>query len=652
MGVFWKILFYLLSASAVSGCGNLKVGIQSSHEDLKKKDVFISIPSMKITEGSSLLVILNSSESLAPEQGSLQWTLSGNSPNNHFVATTGNATLSGYSGTFLVASKDDLLINGTRSFTLSLELSASSNYTLKNAHYTVEIEDNDITAAPTITVNPLNSISLANVGAYSFSGACSENSRPVNISITDSQSTVINISPAPVCSNNTWTLSGADLSALSDGTAAVEIVHTNEIGATVSTNQNLYKDATAPSAPLGLQLKYSSLLLDHTGPIILSNAGTDAGIGLEKSQLRLVHSDGTIIRDWFDNGTFLTYAEDDWFGFKNVALTSNEQYKIQARSIDKLGNTSTISEHLFTAKMCPSNYVAIYPLSSPPSGNFPEYPYPSTSFCVAKFEMKAVDGSGNLVNGGNGTISYSSTYIPSSRSDGAPWVRVSRNSASNECQSIGQNLITNGQWQTIARHIASTDANWSLGQKFNGTLNIGNYLGWGTSAVADGLAFSASTAKTLAASSSSIAFSDNNDYAGVTDPSNFALKRTHILPWGGPKLWDLGGNAMESVRDIAYANAWVTQAATTPVYNLPSDKIDYFGLNGTFTNCLAPDQGTNLCHLGLVLLPSASDAWNLAIHRGSHYANGHDNGLFKVDGMDGTTDTSVTTGFRCVIDNP
>ncbi|MNK94988.1 hypothetical protein D3C87_1152100 [compost metagenome] len=229
--------------------------------------------------------------------------------------------------------------------------------------------------------------------------------------------------------------------------------------------------------------------------------------------------------------------------------------------------------------------------------------------------------------------------------------------AVNRCADIGQALITNGQWQTLARHIANTASNWSSGTVLNGYLSIGNYSdGISATAVADGLAFG--TMKTLASSSATVAFSDSTPYVGVRAAPIFASKRTHELPWGDV-IWDLGANATETMRDIVPANQWLTLPANTPIADLTGGFIDLFGFTGSIASCTdiddavdAWDQIGNKCTAGLAILPTAVDAWDLSINRGSHYANGFDNGIFKVDTMDGTTDTLNYGGFRCVIENP
>lgn len=418
-------------------------------------------------------------------------------------------------------------------------------------------------------------------------------------------------------------------------------------------------DATGPSAPTGLAFEFKSMKLNSTGPIQMTSVGSDIS-GVLKTQLRLVDGSDAVVVDWFDNGVNTTYKNGSWSGFTGLSLTGGATYKVQARSIDNLNNLGSIAELSFTANNCPTNYVPVYPLASRPAGNYPTYPYPTQTFCVAKFEMKAVDGSGNLVNSGNGNVNWNAAHLPSSRPDGTPWAKqITQVRASQKCQEIGQALVTNGQWQTMARHIASTDSNWSTGVAYSTFLSIGNYGPISSTAVTDGLAFG--SIKALAASSATIPFDDNNGYVGILTPTKFEGLRTHNFPWGD-KIWDLGGNVAELVRDIGAANNYVinpsgnsgdAQHSTL----LGPALIDMFGFSQNYSACTFSASGTwmqdqNFCHMGEVILPKSSDNWDQAIARGSHYSNGSDNGIFKVDGMDGTTDNVAYYGFRCVIENP
>lgn len=751
----WYVFLALLLT--LSGCGLITSSV-SQLADLPSLDqndnkVTLTLPSLVLVEGGSLLVVLNTSTEL--EVGaSLAWTITGTDAATTFTGISGTVLFSGgQAGSFSIVSIDDALVNGTRNFTLQMVLTGSA-MTLANSSFSIQVTDNDV--RPTITLAALATVTSANVSTYGMSGTCSSNAQNVVVAITDGVHTVTP-SPQPTCLAGVWSLSNLDLTSLNEGSLSVTVDHADSAGNTAVqivralfkdtlppsvpslvidgvskasltespvitftgalqadldhyeiqvknlntsavmktwatfvsgnvvtgltlTSETVYfvevrsvdtygnvstagssdgwiADTSGPTAPTGLAITYQSLKLDSTGPLSIVTYGTDAGVGVQKTQVRLVTAADVVVKDWVDNALNISYQENTWNGFAGVTLVAAAGYKIQARSIDNLSNVGAVAELAFTAKTCPVNYVPVYPLVTRPTGNFPMYPYPTSSVCVAKFEMKATDGAGTLSNGGNGNVTYSTAYHAASRPDGTPWIKMTQVRAANRCVDIGQALITNGQWQTMARHIASTPSNWSTGTVLSGYLNVGNYTdGVSATAVADGLAFG--TMKTLAASSASVAFSDSNGYVGTRAAPLFAGKRTHTLPWGDV-IWDLGGNAMETMRDYMPANQWMTLPANTYTANLTGTFVDHFGLSGPFTGCVDIDDAVdnwdqvgNKCTLGAAIVPTASDAWDLAINRGSHYSNGGDNGIFKVDTMDGTTDTLNYGGFRCVIENP
>ncbi len=415
-------------------------------------------------------------------------------------------------------------------------------------------------------------------------------------------------------------------------------------------------DTTGPSAPTGLAFSYQSMKLQQTGPVTLSTLGSDLGSGVKLWQLRLLTDTNTVLEDWKDMGTDLTFKKNSWYGFTDLSLSEGANYKIEARSVDYLDNLGSVATLNFQAKVCPTYYVPVYPLENRPSGLFPQFPYPDKAFCVAKFEMKAVDTNGDLVNSGNGYTNYNAAYLPASRPDGTPWAKqITQVRALQKCTQIGQGLITNAQWQTMARHIAADASNWSSSVVGQDRLIIGNYTGTiSATAVADGLAFG--TQKFLAASSATVPFDDNNGLVGIPPSVDPDGRRTHHFPWG-ERIWDLGGNVAEVMRDIGAANNWLTNTSHEFTVNFVTPLVDIAGLVSDFSGCsfLTAGAGTqtdNQCHLGKGMLPPVSYAWDQALSRGSYANNGHDNGLFKIDGYDGTTDAITYYGFRCVIENP
>jgi len=152
------------------------------------------------------------------------------------------------------------------------------------------------------------------------------------------------------------------------------------------------------------------------------------------------------------------------------------------------------------ALTCPSGYILVPPLA----------PYTSQEFCVMKYEAKA-DGNKKAI----------------SQASEKPWVHVNRATSISECQSLGPGygLISNDQWQTIARNIAGVAINWSGNKVGSGELNRGS----SDSASADG----------------SISTGKPTPEADIKEPWH-SQKRTHTLS-NGNIIWDLAGNVAEWV---------------------------------------------------------------------------------------------------------
>lgn len=100
------------------------------------------------------------------------------------------------------------------------------------------------------------------------------------------------------------------------------------------------------------------------------------------------------------------------------------------------------------ALTCPNGFISVPHLA----------PYTSSDFCVMKYEAKD-DGNKK----------------PTSKASGVPWMLIDRANAREKCKLLGSgyDLISNDQWQTIARNIAGVGTNWSSGKVANGELNRG-----------------------------------------------------------------------------------------------------------------------------------------------------------------------------------
>ena len=113
---------------------------------------------------------------------------------------------------------------------------------------------------------------------------------------------------------------------------------------------------------------------------------------------------------------------------------------------------------------CPGNFV-------PVPGNSD---YGTQDFCVMKYEAKAQrnDDSGYSEHGcytGACDTSLDALNVTdhkvASVAAHKPWVRINRLQAKTECQKmgVGVDLISNNQWQTLARNIENVADNWASG---------------------------------------------------------------------------------------------------------------------------------------------------------------------------------------------
>lgn len=173
---------------------------------------------------------------------------------------------------------------------------------------------------------------------------------------------------------------------------------------------------------------------------------------------------------------------------------------------------------------CPENFVFI-----------PANPTLQTlSFCVMKYEAKK-------------TALGGTSFVARSQALGLPWTGIARGtdgssiaSAWKACRDLGNgyDLISNAQWQAIARNIESVPQNWSSGAVGAGDLNQGDSKSMEPlSAVEDD-------------DKGCVGIEKNTDNLPTDSCGSkwHPSKRTHILSTGGI-LWDLSGNVWEWVSD-------------------------------------------------------------------------------------------------------
>jgi len=187
---------------------------------------------------------------------------------------------------------------------------------------------------------------------------------------------------------------------------------------------------------------------------------------------------------------------------------------------------------------CPQNYVWVPGNPTPGLGSVANKDG-VPSFCIAKFEMKhPTDATGY------DRAKRDPEAVPVSQPQNKPWIFIARNEARAACERVKipgftVALISNGEWQAVARDIESVAANWWRGKFEKGMMANGH--------------------GTVGDPSASLPVVDEADpYDGIVfnnpdEPGDMMVeykrwhrRRVFRLSTGGV-LWDLSGNADEWV---------------------------------------------------------------------------------------------------------
>ena len=273
-----------------------------------------------------------------------------------------------------------------------------------------------------------------------------------------------------------------------------------------------------------------------------SHPQTDVGAGFLGFQVAIGTSPyGDDAMPWTDSGAALDAVIGD-----DVALPDPLDplgwYWVSVRATDEAGNRSqpTTSAGFIT---CPDDYVFV------PGDDA----LGATPFCLARYEMRA--------EGLDGYAGFDAGVLPESRPDGAPWSTVTTGEARVLCDSLGfsYQLVTNRQWQAVARSIERTASNWSGGSVGSGLVNRGHCDR--DPEVALG--------------------SDGDGCVGTNNPScedpghaDWHQKRTHTLH-NGELLWDLAGNLQERVDGSAGAPAGLWMDFDSSAFTVDPGWEDY-----------------------------------------------------------------------------
>lgn len=225
-----------------------------------------------------------------------------------------------------------------------------------------------------------------------------------------------------------------------------------------------------------------------------------------------------------------------------------------------------------------------------------------SDFCVAKYEMKNVSG------------------VATSQAAGTPWVSIIRTNAITECRALGGNydMLTNAQWQTIARNTELVDSNWTLGSVGSGCLFRGN-----------------------------VGIDDACGYDAAADPADRSIdtdSKAILTLSNGSEIWDLSGNVWEWVSDpidgstlspSLGAAGW-REFTEIPTF-FPSSDTGNRTLFGPLTSSYGSAEAVGQLYGG-----SAG-----AVLRGGTWVSVTTGGAFVVNLVIGPGTATTSYGFRC-----
>lgn len=404
--------------------------------------------------------------------------------------------------------------------------------------------------------------------------------------------------------NGTATISGSGKSyTISITPQQAGVVSVSVTAAAVTTNdgyrnspsntlQKMFDDVS-PVPPL---VTNSTSVLDaDKSPSVSWSGASDGHSGIHHYEIALGTSTGTDdIQAW-------EIISDTSKTFEGLTLQDSVNYYVSIRVTDNAGNVSTaVSGPAFQYQAplnCPTGYIRVPALAG----------YSASDFCVMKYEAKQ-----------DGTKAVSTAAV-------VPWGNLTRAAADAACKENGSrySLITNYQWQTIARNIADVDANWSSGVAYNGEISRGH---------SDSTPFDALVAST----------DDNDGCIGTGQTCSPTVynnqRRTHILS-NNEVIWDFAGNRHEMVLEgdgFGTVNVGGYIASLTAGDRRQSDY-------GNDTTCASP-ASNNYCGFGKHNFYD----YNKVVIRGGNATYGDSAGIFAAYmGYDPAYPVGGSVGFRC-----
>ena len=280
-------------------------------------------------------------------------------------------------------------------------------------------------------------------------------------------------------------------------------------------------------------------------------------------------------------------------------INKKERFQIAVST----GGSGRLCQSVENHFICPDGYIGIAKLDR----------FTNRDFCVMKYEAKAPSrAEANTVRTGR-------VIMAESRTSGFPITRVTELEAQQYCREngAGYDLITNSQWQSIARRIEVVDINWSRGRSFiesGNRINVGNTAGVRTD-------------------------SDDRD---EQDAVNWQRDRRYHLVSNGEYIWDFAGNLWEMVK-IETPPPVIKYSGY--VHSMPSQLKTVFGPERNY-HVLQGSQRER--EIGLGFIRTNNKAFTGSVIRGG--SNSQNAGIFSADTTRGSTGNAFRhdVGFRCI----
>ena len=281
------------------------------------------------------------------------------------------------------------------------------------------------------------------------------------------------------------------------------------------------------------------------------------------------------------------------------AVSQRESFQV---AISQGGGGGRVCEEVENYFICPDNYVGISNVVGASSD----------SFCVMKFEARFESGE----EFENPFDRKGLRLRASARPNGSIITDVSINNAIKYCKEngIGYNLLTNDEWQIIARSIELEDSNWfekESGVRALNYLNFGNVFG---SIQTDG---------------------DTSDERGIWSKET----RFHRL-LNGSMIWDFSGNVWE----IVSHNIKLSDDYEGYIYRLPSSMKHIFGPEKNYRSL---DSISELRNYGVGLGYASLEGGSIILRGGSFRSYEMNAGIFSVMSTSSTNEERSDVGFRC-----